>query len=59
MLIVNKQLVMFDPVKEHKAIKHFEENNPDWEKSECSVCVSFTKTTQWSTTGMEVDDGTD
>lgn len=59
MIIVNKQLVMFDPITEPKLIEHFEVINPDWEKSECSVCVSFTKTTQWSTTSMGVDDEAD
>lgn len=53
MIIVNKQLVMFDPVTEPKLIEHFEVINPDWEKSECSVCVSFTKKTQ---IGVEVSD---
>ena len=44
MLIANTQIFMFDPVDEREEIKQFEAANPDWEKNETIVCVSFSRT---------------
>ena len=44
MLITQTTIVTFDPVEEYNKMILFEAENPDWEKKETTVEVSYIRT---------------